>query len=630
MLAVSRQSRPVTLDQLIGQDHVKSVLQAAITKGRIGHAYLFSGPRGVGKTTSARLLAMAVNCDEATGRPCGQCESCKLVQTDAHPDVQELDAASHNSVDDIRELREHVGLASLRGGRRVWILDEAHMLSRSAANALLKTLEEPPANTLFILATTEPEKLPPTILSRCQHFRFRRLQEQEIASKIRMLTEQAGKPADADAIEFIAASADGAMRDAESLLERLLITEGPITLAGVEETLGLPPAERLERFVTELFAGNLPSLLENANELYWEGFAPRTVAEQLSRALRQALHDALAGQPPYSNRLNDVLSVLERADSELERFVRQNDLYALELYLVHLYNHLHVAKPAPVPELATEPAAAPTPAKHVAAKPAAAKPVAAKPGPEAPAEAPAPKPAAAPAAKKAVPSAPLAAEPVAAETSVENVYSTVLEQVSDGILKAFLAPAAITKTGNTVTVQYKKGFEFHHGKLLEQLSTVEQLVGSLFGPGTELVVGLGDSPPKAQAAGRNPAPRPPASVAAPAAQTPVSSPPAQPKAKPAPPAPPADEPPLPTDPFADAPVVGSSQTSRSAPSQPPTTPRSSASNTGELPESEAGAKLAEMQNLFPGTVLRYSWERRPEVPGIDHNDESADSFEETQ
>lgn len=626
MLAVSRQSRPVTLNQLIGQDHVKSVLQAAITQGRIGHAYLFSGPRGVGKTTSARLLAMAVNCDEETGRPCGACESCRLVQTDAHPDVQELDAASHNSVDDIRELREHVGLASLRGGRRVWILDEAHMLSRSAANALLKTLEEPPANTLFILATTEPEKLPPTILSRCQHFRFRRLLDSEIASKIRMLTDQAGKAADDEAIEFIAAAADGAMRDAESLLERLLITEGPITRASVEETLGLPPAERLNRFVTELFGGNLPGLLANANELYWEGFAPRTVAEQLSRALRQALHGALAGEAPYHERLNDVLSVLERADSELERFVRQNDLYALELYLVHLYNHLHLAQATPV--TAVEPAAPaadkariPAPAAKAPPKPVA-DPAPAAPPPATPAATPTPEPA-----------APTTPAP-AAQGSEENVYSTLLEQVSDGILKAFLAPAAITKHGNTVTVQYKKGFEFHHGKLQEQLEAIEQLAQTVFGAGTELVVGLGDAPPKAPAAGRKAAPAPP--------QTPPPAP-KQAAPRPKPPATPApapevsDEPPLPSDPFEGAPVVGSSSAQPAQHRSPqraqrqPTSAGERAQPTepsGGLPESEASAELNEMQSLFPGTVLRYSWERQPEVPGVHQNNESEDSFEE--
>lgn len=632
MLAVSRQSRPVTLDELIGQDHVKSVLSAAVAQGRIGHAYLFSGPRGVGKTTSARLLAMAVNCDAETNQPCGVCESCLLVQQDSHPDVTELDAASHNSVDDIRELREHVGLASLRGGRRVWILDEAHMLSRSAANALLKTLEEPPTNTLFILATTEPEKLPPTILSRCQHFRFRRLLDEEIAQKLRSIIKQAGKAADDDAVAFIAAAADGAMRDAESLLERLLVTAEPITLAMVEETLGLPPAERLQRFVHDLFAADLPALMTGANELYWEGFAPRTVAEQLARQLRQALHDALAGTEPYAGMLERVLGVLERADAELERFVRQNDLYALELYLVNLYNSLHATAPAPAENIVHEPAPATPAAQPTAKPPAIATPQPAK--PPAPAQ-PAPQPA--------------TPTPPQAVATPEDVFPALLAKVEDGVLKAFLAPATITKDGATVNVHYQKGYAFHHGKLQERADDVLAIVQGVFGPDATLNIVLGDPPPKAAAAPRKEptTPRPP--TPSPAAATPPKSTPQSPPApapvKPtAPPeASPFDDEPLPTDPFAAAPLAdtprrGSTPRRGTSPDRPPArTPQSApppATSGGSGPsiaelETAAEEKLTEMQELFPGAVLRYSWEQQPDLPGEAQTEDDPESFEET-
>ncbi|MFC6591386.1 DNA polymerase III subunit gamma/tau [Deinococcus lacus] len=158
MSAIYQRARPIHWDQVIGQEHVKDVLRSALEQGRIGHAYLFSGPRGVGKTTTARLIAMAANCTGPEPRPCGECESCRAVRAGSHPDVLEIDAASNNSVDDVRDLREKVSLAAMRGGKKIYILDEAHMMSRAAFNALLKTLEEPPGHVIFILATTEPEK----------------------------------------------------------------------------------------------------------------------------------------------------------------------------------------------------------------------------------------------------------------------------------------------------------------------------------------------------------------------------------------------------------------------------------------------------------------------------------------
>jgi DNA polymerase III subunit gamma/tau len=165
--AIYQRARPVRWEDVVGQEHVKDVLKAALAQGRVGHAYLFSGPRGVGKTTTARLIAMTANCTGPMPKPCGECESCLSVRAGSHPDVMEIDAASNNSVDDVRDLREKVSLAAMHGGKKIYILDEAHMMSRAAFNALLKTLEEPPSHVIFILATTEPEKIIPTILSRC-------------------------------------------------------------------------------------------------------------------------------------------------------------------------------------------------------------------------------------------------------------------------------------------------------------------------------------------------------------------------------------------------------------------------------------------------------------------------------
>ncbi len=359
MEAIYQRARPATFAEVVGQEHVKEVLAAALARGRTGHAYLFSGPRGVGKTTTARLLAMALNCeaDDATARPCGTCGSCAQVRANAHPDVNELDAASNNSVDDVRELRERVRLASLGGGVRVWILDEAHMLSTPAANALLKTLEEPPPGLVFVLATTEPERLPPTVLSRCQHFRFRRLSVAEIAGKLAGLCESAGVEAEPDALQLIARAADGAMRDAESLLERLWADGGPIRRDAAEDALGLPPRERIEALAEALAADDAGSLLSGATALYRDGFSPRTVAEQTARMLRDAVVHDVTGEDGFRLGLprDATLTALHQFDDDLDRFVRQDDLYALEATLLKAANAAHGRRPGAataVPEAA--------------------------------------------------------------------------------------------------------------------------------------------------------------------------------------------------------------------------------------------------------------------------------------
>lgn len=352
MTAIYQRARPITFAQVIGQEHVKTPLQAALSRGRIGHAYLFSGPRGVGKTTTARLVAMAVNC-ERDEKPCGECESCLLVRRGSHPDVTELDAASNNSVEDVRDLREKVQLSSLRGGRRVWILDEAHMLSKSASNALLKTLEEPPEGLVFVLATTEPEKLPPTILSRTQHFRFRRLSEAEIAGKLEQLSSAAGVTAEPAALALLARAADGAMRDGESLLERLLATGEPITLKDAEGALGLPPQGRMQKLARALAERDLNTLFGEATALYRDGFAPRSLAERLTLELRNSLYTKLGlttdqeGGFSLSLGEDDLLRVVHALDDEMERFVRYDDLFSLEVALIKAGNVLAQNTPRP-------------------------------------------------------------------------------------------------------------------------------------------------------------------------------------------------------------------------------------------------------------------------------------------
>ncbi len=480
MSALYQRARPVTFDEVVGQDHVKDVLTSAIRRGRVGHAYLFSGPRGVGKTTSARLLAMAVNCEApAEKRPCGVCESCRLVQAGSHPDVIELDAASNNSVEDVRDLREHAMLASMRGGTRVWILDEAHMLSKAAANALLKTLEEPPPGLMFILATTEPERLPPTVLSRCQHFRFRRLTDGEIVGKLARLAEGAGVAAEAPALDLVARSADGGMRDAESLLDRLLATGEPVTLQHTEDALGLPPHERLLAMAAALATGDLTGLLEQAGSLYRAGFAPRTLAEQLARTLRTALHAQLAGESQLALTDTELLRLLHALDDEQERFIRHDDLYSLEVALIKARNALS----GNVPAAFTAPAAATHEAQQTAApKRAEPKKV------EGPSAAPRDvgerdKP-----AEPAVEAAPAVEAPPMAGAPAGAFSWHAVRSRADVRLKAFLAPARVEQADTVIRVIFPAENEFHHKQLLQRLDEFTKLVAEVAGPGYELVI----------------------------------------------------------------------------------------------------------------------------------------------
>lgn len=499
MSSIYRRARPATFEQVIGQDHVKEVLRAAIVRDVVGHAYLFSGPRGVGKTTSARLLAMAVNCErEPEVAPCGECESCTSIRHGSHPDVMELDAASNNSVEDIRDLREQVRLASLRGGYRVWILDEAHMLSRPAANALLKTLEEPPPRLIFVLATTEPEKLLPTILSRCQHFRFRRLTVDEIAGKLATLCRQAEVEAHDEALGLVARAADGAMRDAESMLERLLGAGTAITRQDAEDALGLPPQERLDRLVAALAEGDIAGVLETSGALYRDGFAPRSLAEQVARTLRDTLFRAVTGEDGFTLDLarDDHLRVLHALDDEQERFVRHDDLFALEAALIKSHNALFrnvpadaVAAPsgasAAVPKAA---AAAGTEAGGAGSSelPAFDPHARAKPGPAAspkePAEASGAPPEPAPEVRRPPESG---GKPI----SWHQVKSKASAQ-----LKAFLMPAEEAIDGQQIVLRYGDTHRFHFQELKKRDDELASLVAEVAGPGYTIVVeGPGDT-----------------------------------------------------------------------------------------------------------------------------------------
>lgn len=271
--ALYRQYRPKNFDELLGQDHITTILKNQIQKENIGHAYLFSGTRGTGKTSAAKIFSRAVNClNPIDGNPCNECENCKGILEETIMDVIEMDAASHNSVEDIRDLREKVVYPPSKVKYKVYIIDEVHMLTKSAFNALLKTLEEPPKHLIFILATTEPERLPQTILSRCQRFDFKRITYQDLVLNMKNILEDISLDVDDDVLNLIARNSDGAMRDALSLLDKCISFSG--NKIGYEDAiniLGMVNKDLIFNLIDDIRAKNLEKSLMSIDEIIQNG-----------------------------------------------------------------------------------------------------------------------------------------------------------------------------------------------------------------------------------------------------------------------------------------------------------------------------------------------------------------------
>ena len=289
--ALYRKWRPHLWEEVIGQDHVVRTLQNAIRTDRVAHAYLFAGPRGTGKTTSARLLAKAMNCleESVTRRPCDQCAHCQQVNEGRFMDLIEIDAASNTSVDDIRQLRDTINFAPSQGRYKVYIIDEVHMLSTAAFNALLKTLEEPPPHAIFILATTEVHKIPATVLSRCQRHEFRRISVQEISGLLRDMCQKEDIPFDEDALVLIARQSTGSMRDAISLLDQLASTGERITLASAQEVLGTATSQSVVILVEAILNQEPAAGMDCIHQALDSGTDPRQFARQVVEYLRGLL-----------------------------------------------------------------------------------------------------------------------------------------------------------------------------------------------------------------------------------------------------------------------------------------------------------------------------------------------------
>jgi DNA polymerase-3 subunit gamma/tau len=305
-LVLARKWRPKGFDDLAGQDPIMRILKNAITQGKIAHAYIFSGPRGVGKTSSARILAKALNCTEGpTPSPCGICASCTSITDGSSVDVTEIDGASNNSVDDIRDLRERVKYAPSSSKYKIYIIDEVHMLSGSAFNALLKTLEEPPAHVIFVLATTEMKKIPATVLSRCQHMPFRRISAGEIKARLRHISDTEGIHISSSALGLVARAADGSMRDSLTMLDQISSFSADINEEDVMNLLGITEFSLLSRVASALITGDRVAILETINLLTEQGTDIRVFTRELVQFFRDLLVASVMKDPGNSLDFSD-------------------------------------------------------------------------------------------------------------------------------------------------------------------------------------------------------------------------------------------------------------------------------------------------------------------------------------
>ena len=336
--SLPRKYRPQTFQALVGQEAIVTTLKNALKFNRVAHAYLFCGSRGTGKTSVARLFAKALNCSQLTPdfEPCNHCTSCQEITVGRSLDVLEIDGASNRGIDDIRQINETVGYASSSGKYKIYIIDEVHMLTKEAFNALLKTLEEPPANVKFFFATTEPHKVPATIISRCQRFDFGRLSTSEIAHKLRNIAQDQKAHIEDEALELIAHLAEGGLRDAESLLDQLLCySEGPITYSSVAQAVSLSPRSYYFRLDEAIADRNLRFAFELSQEIFSTGKEIASFLDGLLQHFRTLL--LLKLNLPLSTYLSDADKKSYLASEKL--YSEEECLYALD-YIMGWYKEL--------------------------------------------------------------------------------------------------------------------------------------------------------------------------------------------------------------------------------------------------------------------------------------------------
>src|SRR5437868_13621727 len=391
---LARKYRPQSFDEVIGQEHVTRTLKNAIAQQRVAHGYIFSGHRGIGKTTVARILAMALNCraaDKPTPTPCGKCDSCVEIRQSRSVDVIEIDAATNRGIDEIRELREAARYRPARDRFKIYILDEAHQITDAAFNALLKTLEEPPGHVVFMLATTQPEDIPQTIRSRCQHFSFRAVRFEEILGQLRDLAAREKIKADEDALALVAEAGDGSMRDALSILDQAIASCGDrLTADTVRQLVGAAHSGILEEVMQAVAQGSSEEVLRLADKLISEGHNPTHFARQIVRFLRNATVAKVAGKDSSLLQISgderervarvaelfseeDLarhLQIMLRTHSELG--YRQEQRFHLELGLLKM---THAQRLLPIEQLLSEAAVQPATAPRSSGTPSAARPI---------------------------------------------------------------------------------------------------------------------------------------------------------------------------------------------------------------------------------------------------------------
>ena len=464
--ALYRRFRSQRFGELVGQEPIVTTLRNAAAGGRLAHAYLFVGPRGTGKTSTARILAKAINCTNlgADGEPCDACASCVAIREGRALDVIEIDAASHGLVEDARDLVMRALTAPSELKRRVYIIDEVHMLSPHAFNALLKLIEEPPDHVVFILATTDTHKVPPTIISRTQRHDFRRIEDGAIVGKLGRIIEAEGVTADDAALVLVARLADGGMRDAESLLDQVLsFSDGHLTEAQVREAVGLADDEAIGGLIDAYLGGDAAGALERVASLADAGRDMTQVASQAEAEARRRLL-ASASDPTAARRLAVILRTVAEAAGAGARDGRSRLL--LELLAVEgapAFEPRAAAKPAPAPA-AAEPVRTSTPAPAKATTPIA----------------PAPNP-----GRPAIPETKEPREPatiVASDVADLRAHWAEVVDRANPVLKPLLRECRpIARDGARLTIAFPEGRDFMRSRIAQRAPAIEALLTEMFG-----------------------------------------------------------------------------------------------------------------------------------------------------